>query len=366
MFAFEASSARYITHNLGVNPDDVSLTPIKPSEITGSSKNSSDAPVPWTLGTISSGYYRNLRTANQSWNARSADTIEGALGFFHPQSTLRLRASQDDPLTSGELNQFVERLMSTAQKARSNFVIVYFIGHTLSWPNGDIAIVLGDAVEIPKTQREYTNDAIAARVGENVGSLFKLADALNANFETLPTGYMPLRELYSDLERAKVPFALLVDGCFRNDEFEQFRNGLGLSSDAETRTFFYTGPDGKLFTSLDAFDNRLRHFADSLPYLHAKNPVILAAKPGTFAQPWVDPDLDWSEVGPLSARITNYVRASLWDREAPTLGDVLSNVTEYKGTGEISPKGSVSWSDFDLVRQATAELKLANPTLTHQ
>jgi len=55
---------------------------------------------------------------------------------------------------------------------------------------------------------------------------------------------MPLRELYSDLEGAKVPFALLVDGCFRNDEFEQFRNGLGLSSDAETRTFFYTGPDG--------------------------------------------------------------------------------------------------------------------------
>jgi len=132
------------------------LTPIKPSEFKGSSKHSSDAPVPWTLATISSGYYRNLRTANQPWNARSADTIEGALGFFHPQSTLRLRASQDDPLTSGELNQFVERLMSTARKARSKFVIVYFIGHTLSWPNGDIAIVLGDAVEIPKNSTVNT------------------------------------------------------------------------------------------------------------------------------------------------------------------------------------------------------------------
>jgi hypothetical protein len=110
--------------------------------------------------------------------------------------------------------------------------------------------------------------------------------------------------------------------------------------------------------SLDAFDGRLRHFADSLPYLHTQNPVILAAKPGTFARPWPDPDLDWSEVGPLSARITNYVRASVWDQDPPTSGEVLSNVTDYKGTAEISPKGSISWSGFDAMKKATTELKL--------
>jgi hypothetical protein len=169
---------------------------------------------------------------------------------------------------------------------------------------------------------------------------------------------MPLRELYAELETAKTPFALIVDGCLRNDEFEQFRNGLGLSSDSSTRTFFYTGPDGKLLASLDAFDSKLSHFADGLPYLHTTNPVILAAKPGTFAQPWPDPDLDWSEVGPLSARIANYVRASVWDQDSPTLGEVLSNVTDYQGTGEISPKGSISWSDFGAMKKATTELKL--------
>jgi len=166
-----------------------------------------------------------------------------------------------------------------------------------------------------------------------------------------------LRSLYAELDKTGIPFALIVDGCMRNDEFEQFRSGLRLVSDSGTRTGFYTGPDGKLLSSLDAFDQKLRHFADGFPYLHTENPVILAAKPGTFAQPWPDPDLDWGEVGPLSARITNYVRASVWDREPPTLGEVLSNVTDYKGTGEISPKGSISWSDFNAVRKATMEPK---------
>ena len=311
VFAFEASSARYITQHLAPDPDDVSLTPIKPSEIKPAGKSAIDPAIPWTLATISSGYYQHLRTSNQPWNTGSADAIEGAIGLFLPQSTLRLRATPDNPVTSDLLKQFIASLETAAQTAHSQFIFVYFIGHTLSWPNGDIALVLGEAGEIPEPKRQYTNDAISERVGENVGSLFKLADSLNANLETLPPGYMPLRDLYAELENAKIPFALIVDGCLRNDEFEQFRNGLGLTSDSSTRTFFYTGPDGKLLTSLDAFDGRLRHFADSLPYLHTQNPVILAAKPGTFAQPWPDPDLDWSEVGPLSARITNYVRASV-------------------------------------------------------
>jgi hypothetical protein len=358
VFAFEASSARYITQHLAPGPDDVSLTPVKPSEIKPAGKSALDPSVPWTLATISSGYYENLRTSNQPWNSRSADAIEGALGLFLPQSPLRLRGTLDHPVTSDVLKQFIVNLETVAQKTHDQFIVVYFIGHTLSWPNGDIALVLGEAGEIPEPKRQYTNDVISERVGDNVGSLFKLADALSAKLETLPPGYLPLRDLYADLENAKIPFALIIDGCLRNDEFEQFRNGLGLTSDSSTRTFFYTGPDGKLLTSLDAFDGRLRHFADSLPYLRTQNPVILAAKPGTFAQPWPDPDLDWSEVGPLSARITNYVRASVWDQDPPTLGEVLSNVTDYKGTGEISPKGSVSWSDFDAMKKATAALRL--------
>jgi len=43
--------------------------------------------------------------------------------------------------------------------------------------------------------------------------------------------------------------------------------------------------------------------------------------------------------------------------------EVLSNVTDYKGTGEVSPKGSISWSDFDFLKRITADFKL-QPTCT--
>src|SRR5664280_1356171 len=46
VFAFEASSARYITNHLGPNPDDVSLTPIKPSEIKPGSRTAVGSAVP--------------------------------------------------------------------------------------------------------------------------------------------------------------------------------------------------------------------------------------------------------------------------------------------------------------------------------
>jgi hypothetical protein len=367
VFAFEASSARYITNHLGSGPDDVSLTPVKPSDVKPRQNTAAVSAEPWTLVSISSGYYQNIRTSDQPWNSRSADAVESGFGLFNPQSTMRFRATPDHPLTSGALNDFVSQVGGAAKQAHSQFILVYYIGHSLSWPNGDIALVLGEAEQIPEPKREYTNEAISERVGEKAGALFQLADALNANLEKLPPGYMPLRVLYSELDKIGVPFALLVDGCLRNDEFEQFRNSIGLTSDSETRTFFYTGPDGKLLSSLDAFDQKLRHFADSLPYLHSGNPVILAAKPGTFAQPWPDPDLDWSQVGPLSARMTNYVRSSVWDQDPPTLGDVLSNVTDYKGTGEISPKGSISWSDFDYLKKITSDFKLQpTPTTVNQ
>lgn len=360
VFAFEASSAQYITQHLGTVPDDVTLKPVRPESI---SKNSSEAAptsnaVSWTLATISSGYYSNLRTLNQSWNANSADLMESALTKFGPTQRLQLRASQEKPLTEFRLEKFVDEIDGTAHATHSSFIIVYYVGHTLSWPNRDIALLLGDAEAIPETtHREVSNRDIHRAMGDKVGSLFDLSDALQANLEQLPTGFMPVRDLYAKLEKTGVPFVILIDGCLRNDEFEAFRNELGLASDAGTHFFFYVGPDGKLFSSLDEFDRGLRHFADTLPYLHSMNVVILAAKPGTFAQPWTNPQLSWEYSGPLAARLFHYMQAAAFDPEYPSLGEALSNITEYKGTGEISPKGSISWSDFSQLKEITGAVK---------
>jgi len=56
--------------------------------------------------------------------------------------------------------------------------------------------------------------------------------------------------------------------------------------------------------------------------------------------------------------MTQYVRSSLLDASPPNLADVFSNITDYAGTGEITPKGSISWSDFTLFRRVAGAARL--------
>jgi hypothetical protein len=242
-------------------------------------------------------------------------------------------------------------LAATASRNQSHFVVLYYVGHTISWPNGDIAIVLGYATAIPNLERPGSKDAVARQLGSNIGDLMQLADTLTANLEQLPPGYLPLREVYAELEKTRLPFLLAIDGCLRNDDFEKFRASVGIIGDQNSGSFFFVNANQQLSSSLSEFDVHLRHFADGLPYLHSENPVILAAKPGTFALPGNNPDTSWTAVGPLAWRMTQYVRSSLLDASPPSLADVFPNITDYAGTGEITPKGSISWSDFTLFRR---------------
>ena len=71
IFAFEASSAHYILTNLGVEPTDVNLTPIRPQlqNVSGAAPAPSKPGTNWTLVTIASGHYPKLVTLRQDWNA---------------------------------------------------------------------------------------------------------------------------------------------------------------------------------------------------------------------------------------------------------------------------------------------------------
>jgi hypothetical protein len=93
------------------------------------------------------------------------------------------------------------------------------------------------------------------------------------------------------------------------------------------------------------------HVADTQPYLHSTNLVLLAAKPGTYASSRQNPDNTWSEVGPLAARLTNLYRASRFDSDRPSLADLVGRVTDFNGVGEISPTGSITWSDSTQFKQ---------------
>jgi hypothetical protein len=135
------------------------------------------------------------------------------------------------------------------------------------------------------------------------------------------------------------------------DEFERMRSELGITSDKGQNVFFYVGSEGGAGGSLSRLGTLQEHVADTQPYLHSKNLVLLAAKPGTYASSRPSPDNTWSEVGPLAARLTNLYRASRFDQDRPSLADLLGRVTDFNGVGEIAPTGSISWSDSTQFKQ---------------
>lgn len=346
IFAFEASSAHFILTHLGVEPTDVLLTPVRPKAEAGSGASATYKPsTPWTLVTIASGHYPKLVTLRQDWNADSAKLAGSTLAQYGPVARLDLISTEQQPLTEEGVHAFLSKVASTVQQNHSRFLIAYYVGHTMTWPSGDIALILGAASSIPKNLPSRSPDLLDQAVGKNVGDLARLANALDANLETLPEGFLPLRDVYAQLAQTHIPFALLVDGCLRMDEFERMRTELGIVSDRGQNVFVYVGPEGGEADSLSRFGTLLEHVADTQPYLHANNVVLLAAKPGTYANAQPDPDNAWEEVGPLAARMTHLYRASRFDEDRPTLAALIRRVTDFTGVGEISSKGSISWSD---------------------
>ena len=352
IFAFEASSAHYILSHLGVEPTDVNLTPIRPQPQNTSKATSAPKPATnWTLVTIASGHYPNLVTLRQDWNADSAQLVESTLSQYGPAAKMDLISTEQQPLTEQSVKGFLTQVANTVQSNHSQFLVAYYVGHSMTWPSGDIAVILGSAAEIPRNLPARSPELLDRSVGTNIGDLARLANAIDANLETLPEGFLPLRTLYTGLTQAHVPFALIVDGCLRMDEFERMRSELGIASDKGLNVFVFVGPNGDAGSALSRLGDLQEHVADSQPYLHSTNLVLLAAKPGTYAMGRPNPDNTWSEVGPLAARLTNLYRASRFDADRPTLGDIIGRVIDFNGVGEISPTGSISWSDSAQFKQ---------------
>jgi hypothetical protein len=61
--------------------------------------------------------------------------------------------------------------------------------------------------------------------------------------------------------------------------------------------------------------------------------LTLAAKPGNYANSRPNPDNTWSEIGPLSARLTHLYRASHFDADRPTLAELVGKSNRFQSCG---------------------------------
>ena len=161
---------------------------------------------------------------------------------------------------------------------------------------------------------------------------------------------MPLSNLNAALENVHVPFLLLLDGCMEHPTTLKALVGAGfMIGPNHPGNALYVGPKETLAPSdFEAIIQALRGFGDVESFLKSTNPIVFAAKPGTFARPAPHPLLDGGPaVGPIAASLHRCAMFAQPTRGVrPSLQDVLRTMDVWRGVGEITMGGFVSWSDF--------------------
>jgi hypothetical protein len=300
------------------------------------------APRPWTLATVSSGWYSAMATMNQPWNGESAAVLAGALASYQPAASLHLAATREQPLTSEATLQFARQVAEDAKRRHARLVVFYYVGHMVTYEDNSLALLMGDA---GRTR------VAARRVGDLApmgGNLAELARSLGtiARKAAPPLGELDVADLYDAIASTGTAFVLLIDGCMQADKFASFRERLGLVIGPKQESELFVGP-GTATDALRSFADGLRHFPDGQSYLSSKNPVVLGAAPGTIASVQENPTWRWgAPVGPLARYVATTVqRSELW-ADRPSLPRLLNWSAENQQVGEINLKGTISWSDW--------------------
>jgi hypothetical protein len=297
---------------------------------------------PWTLATVSSGWYSEMATMNQPWNAISAKVAAAALRSYHPVASSELVATRERPLAKELTLAYARQVAKDAKSRRGHLIVFYYIGHMVTYEDNSLALLMGDAgrTRLPAAQ----SDGLA-KMGGNLADLSRMMSAIQRKAQP-PKGELELSSLYQALASGGLPFILLVDGCMQAAAFAEFRERLGLVIGPDQENELFVG-QGSATDALRQFTDGLVHFADRQPYLSSANPVVLGAAPGTVANPLRNPVWQWgAPVGPLANYIATTVeRSKLW-QDRPSLARLLNWSAETARVGETNLKGTMSWSDW--------------------
>jgi hypothetical protein len=247
------------------------------------------------------------------------------------------------------------------------YLIVYMIGHVLTDQNREIYLVGADA-DSKSLQVDDSADepppAGARFAAGALGDLLKFDQELKQ--ATSPPrqrpGLVSFRELHAALAEADVPFALLLDGCMPNRQFERFVTSLGLQYSPSSTQLYYIGESNSPHREMSKLGFELTHFADGAPYLKGGNPVVLAAKPGTLAVAKSNPY--WTggaPLGPLASKIDRVASVAATGPAQLSLEELLRRFADFTGVGEIGLDGTISWSDFDKFEDQVVRRRQSSP-----
>lgn len=314
-----------------------------------------------TYVAVGTAQYRSERFGNLESVGPSMELAGAALEQVGAAAVAGVQPPQSGATTRASMDAFLDQLAGKLAADKPAAFVFYYVGHAVARRGGHMYLVLSDyngdlkqdlgeetMLGLPRAQLEAPNAPLG---GSNIGSILDVVNAAEGELPDATPGLYAVAEVCQRIGRANVPFAVVVDGCFESETMEALRQELNL-----TRAGDYYGPKDLPAQELQLYASALRQFGVA-PYLHAANPVVLSAKPGSVALEVPHPAFGWEfapRVGPLAARMYRLAQASVVGDGDTSWGAYLRGLADYAGTGELGTKGSISWSDFEPLRQIPA------------
>ena len=302
--------------------------------------NTARGPKRWALATIASGRYQFLTDMQQDWNERSANLAAEALSDWRPVVSRALSPPDQNGLSRQGVLDFLSTFVRDARQARAELMVVYYVGHMERSGTGALSLLMGDA----PAERMVSSTVTTHSVG-NLRDLAQIVDQAEAELARRP-GTLDVAVMHRQLERAQLPFVLLVDGCLEDPTYQEARERLGIVVDARGDEPVYVGP-GDQGTALNSQLAELRNYPNDFPYLKSVAPIVLGATPGTAANQ--EPNPVWllgGAVGPIARRLYDTVARTRWDPDRPSLIRILNSTADRQSIGPQELTGTVSWSDW--------------------
>jgi hypothetical protein len=332
VFAYEVMSVGKVATDLS-SGDEIGLTEIsarRATELASENELSKiDNVNKWGAVTISNAHYSNFSSLNVPQATQAANLMADFMESYNPVFSKRITSTKDKPLTDEVLlNWSVDFTMKMLENPVDH-VIVYYTGHGLSLPNGEVVLLQGNV------NKDYAERATES----GTPSSSQLGD-----------GILLVEQLYNALDISGVPFTLIIDACYPNDEMAQALTRVNmLLGDKNGTDLLYTGSESLITNELSDIGRVMRLIGSRFDYRTKSNAVIFSSKPGAKSVFKANPiDPYGIDLPPLAAGILKYGEYISSENSRLNLGTIIrKNIDSVNGLGEVSLGGSITWSNLE-------------------
>lgn len=281
--------------------------------------------------TIANAHYENFGSLNVPQATEASILMSQFFEDYNPVFTKQLNSTKENPLSDKNLLDWIIDLTLELLDNPVEHLVVYYSGHGLSLPNGEIVLLQGNV------NKDYAERAVQSYSP----SLGELGD-----------GLILVEQLYNALDMANIPFTLIIDACYPNDEMANALTRVSmLLGDKEGTELYYIGDNALITDEIADIGKVMSKIGSRFEYRQKTNAVIFSSKPGAKSVFKPNPiDLYGMDLPPLASRILKFNDYVDVNHNKKSLAEIIRiNVDSVAGVGEVSLNGSITWSNLDIL-----------------